>query len=422
MNWHIKNAKIIAPHHPLNGTVYDILIKNSKVLKIEKNIPKNGQFKEISSPNLHVSAGWLDMRANFPDPGFELKENITSGLSAAAAGGFTAVGVLPNTWPIRQTKSDVLYAIKAANDQLVDLIPYGAISENLEGKNLAELYDMFSAGALAFTDGLKSVNNSNLMFRALLYAKGFNALIINTPNDKDLNANGQINEGKNSTLLGLKGMPAIAEELMVSRDIELLKYTDGKLHIGPISTAKSVDLIAQALKSKLNVSAEVAMMNLIFTDDALQEFDTNYKVFPPLRTEDHKKALIKGLLNNDIQVITSNHQPEIIENKDVEFDHAAFGANTLETFYSMYNMHLADQLPTDVWIEKVSLNPRRILGLPKIEFAVGERANFTLFDPSLKWKYTQENKFSLSNNSPLINQELQGKIIGVINGTRYFFN
>ena len=421
MNLLLRNATIVSKSSSFNEQQVDILIEKGVITKMGKNL-KNSSAKEISSKNLHVSAGWFDMRCLFPDPGLEHKETIESGLNAAAAGGFTGVASLPNTFPVRSSKSEILYALKQSANHVVNHFPYGAISDNIEGNNLAELFDMNKAGAIAFTDGRKTITNSNLMLRALLYANGFNGLIINTPNDRYISQEGKVNEGIISTQLGLKGLPALAEELMINRDLFLVEYTEGKLHLGPISSQKSVDLIKQSLKLGKQVSCEVSIMNLAFTDEALVEFDTNFKVFPPLRTSTDQKALIKGLKEGTIGVISSNHMPENIENKDVEFDHAAFGVTALETFYNIYQTYISSKLPLSTFVESITTNPRKILGLPDIHLEEGKAANLTLFDPDETFVYQKTNRKSLSTNNPLFDQKLKGKVLGIINGSKSFLN
>jgi len=421
MNLLLKNATIVSKESSLNGQIFDLLIEKGVITKIGKNL-KAEKVKTITSENLHVSIGWFDMRALFPDPGYELKETLDSGLNTAAAGGFTGVATLPNTLPIRDSKTEILYAKTNVEGHLVNHFPIGAISEKLEGLNLAELFDMHQAGAIAFSDGRKTITNSNLMLRALLYTNGFNGLIINTPNNKDISQDGKVNEGIVSTKLGLKGLPALAEELMVNRDLFLASYTQGKLHIGPISSEKSVELIKDAVKAGQRVSSEVSIMNLAFTDDVLLDFDTNYKVFPPLRSSNDQKALIKGLKDGSIQVISSNHMPENIENKDIEFDHAAFGVTALETFFSLYQTFVATKLPLEAFISAISSNPRKVLGISIPEIKEGEIVNLTLFDPSLEIVYQKENRKSKSSNFPMFGKNLKGKVLGVINGTKSYFN
>ena len=410
----IKNATIVDSRNPLNGKKRDILITNGTIEQIATNISEP-KAKVVKSNNLHVSIGWFDFRAQLNDPGYEYKEDIESGLNAAAKGGFTAIAVLPNTKPVVDSKSGVNYAIQQSQNHLVDLYPYGTISRKAKGENLAELFDMKQAGAIAFTDGNQSVKDTSMMYRGLLYSKGFDGLILNMPNDESLSAEGKMNEGEISTMLGLKGLPSIAEELMIVRDLYLNEYTNGKLHIGPISSQKAVKLIKQGKKEQASLSSETTIMNLIFTDQVLEGFDSNFKLFPPLRTKADQKALLKGLLDDTIDVLSSNHTPENIENKDVEFDYASFGIIMLETFYALYNEHISEQLPHDKFVDKAAINPREILGIETPEILVGNSANLTCFDPTVKWVYSSDSKISKSSNSPFLNQELLGKVLAVFN-------
>lgn len=421
MNYLLQKAHVVAPSSEYHNKTVDILIEKGKIKSIGKNL-KSNDVKIINSPNLIVTPGWLDMRCFIPDPGFEYKETIESALAAAALGGFTGIAAFPNTSPIRDSKSDVLYALDKAKGKGVELFAVGAVSDNLEGKNLAELFDMHNAGAIAFTEGKDGIQDDNLMLRALLYAKGFKGLVINLPNTNSISQNGKMNEGENSTLLGLKGLPSIAEELMISRDLFLLSYTEGKLHLGPISAKNSVQLIKEGKKKGLNLSCETSILNLIFDDSVLSEFDTNYKVFPPLRTKADQTSLIKAINEGIIDVVSSNHKPENIENKDVEFDHAKFGATNLETFYSVYNQYLSKKITLEKWVDVVSVNPRRILGLNPIKIEEGEMANLTLLDPTLDWNYKLAEKKSLSNNSSFIDKKMVGKVVGVINKGKVILN
>lgn len=414
MKWLIKNAIVVYPNHPLNGKKRDILVHNGKIAQIASSI-KDEKAEKITSKNLHVSIGWFDLRANFCDPGFEYKEDIESGLAASAKGGFTGVAVLPNTLPVTDHKGAVKYILKQGANHLVDIHPLGAVSIQTAGKNLAELYDMSMAGAVAFTDGNKAIANANLMYRALLYAQNFDGLVMNMPNNEAISSEGQMSEGEVSTQLGLKGIPSIAEELMINRDLYLLEYTGGKLHIGPISSAKAVSLIKEGKRNKLDISSEVSMANLIFNDTKLEGFDSQYKVFPPLRNQKTINTLIKGLKEGTIDVISSNHTPENIENKDVEFDHAAFGIVMSETLYSLYNEHLSEKLDLAVFVEKVAFNPRNILRLEVPQLEEGVTANLTCFDPSISWTYDQKTMVSKSANSPVMGQELKGKVVAVLN-------
>jgi dihydroorotase len=418
MNALIKSAKIVDNNSEFNGETVDILIEKGLISKIGLDLKNPNEIKEIHFNNLHVSAGWFDMRANFCDPGNEYKEDLNSGLNAAAKGGFTGVMVMPDSEPATSTKSGIQYIINKTKGNIVDAFPAGSLSHNCEGKEIAEMYDMHSAGAIAFTDNKKSVSKSSLLNRAMLYSQSFNGLIINFPNDREISNSGQINEGIVSTELGLKGIPALAEELMVSRDIFLAEYCNSKIHLSNITTKKSVQLIKDAKKKGIKITADVNSYHLLFDETELLHFDNHFKVNPPLRTKEDIKALITGLKDGTIDVICSDHTPEDIENKQCEFDHSAFGMINLQTSFSAANTAIKNKLDLAEFISKITSSPRRILGLEKIEITVGEKANLTLFSPTEKWTFNKEDIVSKSKNTPFIGKELTGKVYGIINNNK----
>ncbi len=418
MNALIKSAKIIDSNSKLNGKTVDILIEKGIIIKIGSKLKNPKNIQEISFPDLHISAGWFDMRANFCDPGHEYKEDLNSGLKAAAKGGFTGVMVMPDTTPSTSTKSGIEYIINKTKANIVDAYPAGSLSHNCEGKEIAEMYDMHTAGAIAFTDNKKSVSKSSLLNKALLYSQSFKGLIINFPNDKELNNNGQINEGVVSTELGLKGIPALAEELIVSRDIFLAEYCNSKIHLSNITTKKSVELIKAAKKKGINITADVNSYHLLLDETELLNFDNHYKVNPPLRTKGDIKALIAGLKDGTIDAICSDHTPEDIENKQCEFDHAAFGMINLQTSFSAANTAINGKMELVDYIAKITSSPREILGLEQIEIKEGTKANLTLFSPNEKWSLKKEEIISKSKNTPFIDKELTGKVYGIINNNQ----
>lgn len=417
MNALIKSAKVVDNNSKFNGKVVDILIEKGIISKVGENLKNLKKIKEINFNNLHVSAGWFDMRTNFCDPGNEYKEDLNSGLKAAAKGGFTGVMVMPDTTPATSTKSGIEYIINKVKGNIVDALPAGSLSHNCEGKEIAEMYDMHSAGAIAFTDNKKGIKSSSLLNRALLYTQSFNGLIIDFPNDKELSNDGQINEGVVSTELGLKGIPALAEELMVIRDIYLAEYCNARIHLSNISTKKSVQLIREAKKKGLRITADVNSYHLLLNETELLHFDNNCKVIPPLRTKADVKALINGLQDGTLDVICSDHTPEDIENKQCEFDNAAFGMVNLQTSFSAANTN--GKIDLENLISKITSTPRTILGLDNIEIKEGKTANLTLFNPTEKWSLKETDIISKSKNTPLIGRELTGIVYGVINNNQF---
>jgi dihydroorotase len=410
----IKSALIVDPNSPHNGKKKDILIKDGKIIEISETIePKGAEI--IETENLHVSPGWFDMRVNFRDPGFEHKEDIVSGISAAAFGGFTGVACMPATNPPIHSKSEVEYLRNRAAEFIVDVYPVGTISHKREGKDMAEMYDMYMAGAVAFSDEKRPVSDPGLMLRALLYTQPFNGLIISYADDKSISLEGKVNEGIVSTVTGLKGIPALAEEIMVARDIYLAEYTNSKLHFATVSTARSVELIREAKAKGLKITAETTAHNLALSEKELETFDSHYKVKPPLRTESDIESLITGLKDGTIDAICSDHSPEDEEMKKREFDHAAFGIIGLETAYAVINTTLKGKISLEEIIRKIAINPRNILNIPVPIINTGQVANITLFDPEREWVFQKSDIRSKSSNTPFIGTKFKGKALAVYN-------
>ncbi|MFT3947763.1 MAG: dihydroorotase [Agriterribacter sp.] len=414
----IRKAKISHPGSTANGQVKDILITSGNISKIGDNITDKADTV-IEQEGLHVSPGWIDIFSNFNDPGFEFKETLETGANAAAAGGYTHVLILPNTNPAVHSKSQVEYIKEKSRTLPVNIHPIGAISKNVEGKDLAEMYDMFSSGAMAFSDGTKPVQSSGLLLKALQYVKAFDGIVIQMPDDKSIGTYGLVNEGIISTRLGLPGKPAIAEEMMVARDIELAAYTESKLHFTGISSKKSLALIQKAKDNGLKVSCSVTPYHLFFSDEDLMGYDTNLKVNPPLRTADHVQALKDAVNNGQVDCIATHHFPQEWDGKVCEFEYAAYGMTGLETAYGAAG---AVGVTTDRWITLCALNPRSIFSLTQTGISEGEVADLTLFNPSTSYTFSEKDIRSKSKNSPFIGKTLKGKVIGIINGEKVFLN
>ncbi len=416
MNILLQQPTIIAPNTVYHLKQYDILLQNG-IIKAIDHLINAPDAHIIKAHNCYLSIGWLDVGTQVGEPGLEHREDLQSVSNAAMAGGFTAIANFPNTQPAIHSRTEVNYLKRFAEHRVLDIFPVGAISKNCAGEEMAELYDMHDAGAVAFSDGKHSMMHNLLMTKALQYVNAFNGLIINYPNQTNLAPNGQIHEGRISTQLGLSGIPRIAEEMAIMRDLTLLEYTNSKLHFQNISTAKSVDLIRAAKAKGLNVSASVAIMNLVLTDESLLDFDTNYKVLPPLRELSDVEALKHGLKEGVIDFITTHHTPLEVEAKAVEFPYASFGAIGLETAYALSNMYLGGV--TDIAQEQLvqwwAYHPRKRLGLDIPKISVGSPANLTLFDPQATWVYRGENIQSKSKNSPFLNQTLRGKVLAIFN-------
>ncbi|NUO03452.1 MAG: dihydroorotase [Saprospiraceae bacterium] len=416
----IRKAVLTDPRHPDSGKTFDILIRNGHIDRMAPKLDPDTDTQVIEADGALVSPGWIDLGVQTGDPGFEHREDLMSATNAAAAGGFTAIGCFPNTHPVIHSKSQVHYLKEAAKNKLVDCYAIGAVSQDCEGKDITEMHDMFEAGAIAFSDGKKPLQHNGLMLRALQYVKAFDGVVMNQPLDNGLAGGGQMHEGIISTSLGLRGISSTAEELMVQRDLFLAEYTGSKLHLTNISTARSVDMVRQAKQRGLAVSASVAVMNLIFDDGALADFDSNFKVMPPLRSQRDIEALLEGLHDGTIDAISANHVPLDEESKKLEFPYAGFGAIGLQTAYAALNTHLREKISANLWVEKIAIRPRGILGLAVPELKEGAVANLTIFDPRKSWTFTEKSNHSKSTNSPFLGAALQGKIVATINRDLFF--
>ncbi len=400
-------------HH---GKIKDVWIEDGIIQKIsEANSIHEKADRIFEGKGKHLSIGWFDLHVNFREPGFEYKEDLLSGCKAATAGGFTGVLCMPSTSPPIQSKSELELIAAKTKKELTDVFSAGVLSVNRNGKDLAELYDMSVAGALAFTDDKESVQDGGLMLRALMYAKNFNGLIMSFCDDKKISGNGQMNESVMSAQLGLKSIPTLAEDLMINRDLFLAEYAETRIHFSTLSSAKSVHMIREAKKNGLHITCDTAAHLLMLDDSSLHDFDTNYKVKPPLRSKEDIQALKNGLADGTIDVICSDHSPEDIENKKKEFDHAAFGIIGLETAFAVANTAMQKSIPLNTLINKLTLNPRKILSLPVPMIKEGEAANLTLFDSQMEWKFEEQHIKSKSKNSPFPGMTLKGKPLAVFN-------
>ncbi|WP_231465601.1 dihydroorotase [Pedobacter sp. Leaf132] len=416
MNLLVKQVTIADPQSKFNNQQCDLRITDGKIQQIGKlSAEKNEEVFEANGA--FSTPGFFDLNCAAGDPGFETKEDIQTLTAAAKAGGFTGLALLPQTSPVVQSKSQVEYIVNKSKGNLVDVLPIGAISQNREAKEIAELFDMQQAGAIAFSDGDRAIQDDGFMSRALQYAKGLNALLMVYPENKSIAGKSQINESKNSVLLGMKGLPPLAEEMHIARDIFLATYNDTKIHISNISTAGSVALIRKAKKDGVKITCDVTAHHLVFTEDLLIDFDSNYKVKPPLRSKADVKALISGLKDGTIDAIVSQHRPEEIEFKNVEFEIAHYGIIGLQTVLPLL---LKAGLDAVLIAEKLTINPRKLLNLNIPVIAEGAEANFTIFDANEKWLYNSGSNQSKSANSPLLGTELTGKVKLVYNNNQYY--
>jgi dihydroorotase len=415
-NMHITGAKIIDPVTGYFGPA-EIQVSDGKIVKVDKRKKNEPSKKEVLNlKGLYLCPGLIDMHVHLREPGREDEETIESGAEAAAAGGFTAVACMPNTDPALDNAESVQYVVDRAKSARVKVYPIGAITVGRKGEALTSMLEMVDTGAVAFSDDGGGLQNGHLMRRALEYTKTCNVPIISHCEYADLASAGVMNEGFISTILGMKGIPSVAEELMVARDIMLAEYTGGRVHIAHVSTAGSVELIRHAKKAKISVTAEVTPHHFTLTDTLIKSFDTDLKVNPPLRTKKDIEALKKGLADGTIDAIASDHAPHSPEEKELEFDYAPSGMIGLET---TLGLTITELIETEIlsWpkaIAKMTINPARILKIPGGTFEKGAPADFTVIDPKMKWEVKKDGFKSRSNNSPFIGRKLTGRAVMTI--------
>lgn len=417
MNIIIKNARIINPFGAYNQQIKSIKISNGIINEIADDIAVSDNDLLVDIPNLHISYGWIDSSVSFGEPGYEERETIAHGLEVAAKSGFTHICLNPNTDPVIDNQAGVNLVLSKASGQASTLLPIGALTKNSEGIDMAEMFDMKNAGAVAFGDYKKSMENANLLKISLQYTQNFNARVIAYASDKNIKGKGVVNEGVVSTRLGLKGIPDLAEEIVVARNLYLLEYTGGKMHIPTISTQKSIELIKAAKAKGLDVTCSVAVHHLVLTDEQLDNFDTRYKVAPPLKDETTRQALINAVLDDTIDCITTDHQPWDIEHKKLEFDLAKDGTIGLESAFGA----LRNVLPLDVIVKKL-LGAYTVFTDIIPEITVDTTANLTLFNPDTAYTFTVDNILSKSKNSAFLQQQMKGKVSGIINNNKLIIN
>jgi dihydroorotase len=416
----IRQARIIDRTSPHNGAIRDILVDKGRIAAIGVALDHPADTV-VAHPGLHVSPGWVDIFSHFCDPGYEYKETLQTGAAAAAAGGYTDVFVLPNTRPAVDSKSQVEYIHRTTGLLPVNIHPVGAITRGLEGKDLAEMYDMRHSGAVAFSDGTSPVQSAGLLLKGLQYVKAFDGVIIQVPDDNTVGANGLINEGVVSTRLGLPGKPMMAEELMVDRDIKLLRYTGSRLHFTGVTSPRSLEYIRQAKEAGLAVSCSVTPYHLFFTDADLTDYDTNLKVYPPLRDDSSVRALRQAVLDGTVDCIAAHHFPHEFDSKIIEFEYARPGMSSLEIVYAAVRTQLPE-LSVERTVDLLGRNARELFGLDQFSIAEGQPASLSLFDPEGETRLTAETTRSKSKNNPFFGKILKGQVIGIVNGDQYTKN
>ena len=412
----LRKINVISPGSPHHLKEKDILIEEDKIISVgEPSTLSDKGCEVISGSNLFVSSGWFDLHVNFGEPGFEYKEDIESGCRSALQGGFTGVLVMPSTNPPVSGRPAMEYILLRSKSLPVNVHVAGSLSQKLEGKDLSEMYDMYLAGCRVFSDDKQAVQDAGLMMRALQYSGNIGCRIFSFAEDKYLASKGQVNEGITSTMLGLKGIPAIAEEIMISRDLLLAEYSNASIHFSTVSSKRSVDVIRNAKKKGLKVTADVSAAYLLLDDTSLEGFDSVYKLKPPLRTKEDRDALIDGLVDGTIDCICSDHTPQDIENKKKEFELAAYGASGIETAFASARTATANKLSLPELISKFTVHPRLCAGLKPALIDNGYTADLTIFNPDIKWKVSEEHLKSKSKNNPFLGSEFIGKPIAVIN-------
>ena len=412
----LKSAKVINAESKYNGTKQDILISEGKIVKIAKSIiDKNATI--INIKNLHVSNGWFDSSVSFGEPGLEERETIENGSDVASKSGFTGILLNSNTKPVADNQTDISFIKLKSKNSICNIYPLGALTISSKSVEMAELFDMKNSGSLGFYDYKKPILNSNLLKTSLLYSQSFDSVVMSFPMDQSIAKKGIINEGMISVSYGVKGIPNFSEEIQINRDLHILEYTGGKLHIPTISTKKSLDLIKKAKSKGLNVSCSVAIHNLIFNEEKLKDFDTRFKVLPPLRSEKDRLALIKGVKNGEIDLVTSDHCPIDIENKKTDIYNAKFGTIGLESFFGALN----SLFTTEETIE-ILTKGREIFNIETIQFKEGSTANLSLFTVDDEYEFSKENILSKSKNSAFLGFKMKGRPIGIINSNKTSIN
>jgi dihydroorotase len=407
----LQSPRILHTGSPFHNKEKNVLLQNGRILEIgDKNYSAD---RVIKAEGMILSAGWMDIGAFVGDPGLENKEDIDSLTKAAVTGGFTEVAVLPNTQPVVQTKNEVTYLQRNNENRLLQIYALAAVTKGCKGEELTDMIDLHHAGAVGFTDGLKPIWHTDVFYKALQYLQKVNGLLIDHAEDQWLNMFGQMHEGVQSTMLGMKGMPRIAEEIALNRNIDLLSYAGGKLHFSRLSTGRSVELVRSA-KKKYQVTCDIASYQAVLNDTHLSSFDTHYKVNPPLRERTDNEALLKGLKDGTIDVICSAHLPQDEESKNLEFDLADMGMSSLQTV-GCNLVSLSEEVEWEMLIEKIATNPRHVLGLEMPLLEPEAKANLTLFDPSRTWTLDDKVFFSKGKNSPWFGKQVTGKAVAVFN-------
>lgn len=416
----LKNVTICDIQSKWNGRKVNIYVQDGRIRSIsDAELNTDSDTIVLDKPNLSVSPGFFDLGTQGGEPGYEHRDTMDTLLLTAAAGGFTDIALLPNLLPVIHSKSEVQYIKNRAAGKSCDVHPVGALSQQLGGKDIAELMEMKEAGAVAFTDCPEPIHHGGLLLRGLMYVKGFEGLIMQFPSDDKIFPKGHLHEGIISTQIGTRGIPSIVETIMIRRDLELLRYTDSRLHFQQISTAESVALVRQAKAEGLKVTASVSVWNIAFTDEVLSEFNNHFKLSPPLRDEQDRMALIEGLADGTIDCIVTGHTPLETEKKMLEFTYSTPGSLSLQTAFGLSWKYLKGHLTLDKVVEKWTNGPRKLLGLNEISMAEGTEARLSIFSAEEGWQLLKSQNQSLSDNSPLWDEMLPGRVYGTMRGVDF---
>ncbi len=417
MNSLLKSAIIIDKKSEFHNKKVDILIQNGIISDISENIKNPKNYKEVNLPNLHVSPGWFDYSVCTGEPGYEERDNILNTLNVASKSGFTSIGIQPNTFPVTDKNTEIQYLKSVAKNSSVNIYPIGALTKKSDGVELAELFEMKSAGAIAFGDYKRPIENPNLLKLALLYTKDINTPIFSFPSNNKLSNNGVMNESKTSTMLGLKGVPNIAEEIQIMRDIKILEYTGGNLHIPNISASNSIKLIKEAKNKGLNITCSTCVHNLFFDDSYVKSFDTKFKVLPPLRSQNDIDNLKIAVKDGSIDIVTSDHNPLDIELKNLEFDNADFGTIGMESCFGALNKIFS--LKTVI---NILTRGKKVFGLDNSSIKIGAQADMSLFNPLTSFIFKDDNILSISKNSIFKDSTLKGMVYGTVSNGKISIN
>jgi dihydroorotase len=409
----ISRARIIDPLSPHHQKKCDVFIQDGIITSIQSHQinKKHSGYKVYDAKDQLFMPAFVDLRAHSGEPGFEQKETLKTLAKAAQHGGFSAIVCRPDTLPFIQSKNDVVYFYNQAKELPIDLWPTGALTQNCEGKEMNELYDMHQAGAVAFSNADKPLSHAGVLLRSIQYSSIFKGLVMVYANEPSIASATGVNEGETATYIGIKGMPTLAEELMVMRDLKIAKYANAPIHFSRITSAASVELIKKAKKEQQAVSCDVSVAHLVWDDSVLESYDSNFKLNPPLRGKKDKQALWNGLIDGTIDAICTDHYPQDTEHKQVEFEYAAPGMTQLQTACSLLLMHAPKNYDVSNLVTHLSHHPRKILNKPLSTIEIGKSPDWILFDPTLQWEFTAQNNHSSANNSPVLNKNLQGKVM-----------